>query len=252
MTGSFMRADETQQINEILNQTKDQQQIDFINGLENALIQSRREIYKSDLSRAILLAFVALGIIFVTVYSKLSHVVVMLIAGITVFGDNWSVAKRYLNNEDESGSYASYEDEEKAALPYLPQTSDSYILEQEKGGVSNFDSEVSKLMDAMPDAPNYEAIENGSSQRMLAEFGALNLNSNYRVFTFGNPFNETATSYFHKSLGGYHGAKLKRYQEMIDFHIMEAMNQVNAEISAEKNVKLREYSLFHLISPRAC
>jgi hypothetical protein len=242
MTGSFMRADETQQINEILNQTKDQQQIDFINGLENALIQTRTEIYKSDLSRAILLAFVALGIIFVTVYSKLSHVVVMLIAGITVFGDNWSVAKRYLNNEDESGSYASYEDEEKAALPYLPQTSDSYILEQEKGGVSNFDSEVSKLMDAMPDAPNYEAIENGSSQRMLAEFGALNLNSNYRVFTFGNPFNETATSYFHKSIGGYHGAKLKRYQEMIDFHIMNAMNQINAEVSAEKNVKLREYA----------
>ena len=242
MTGSFMRADETQQINDILKQTKDQQQIDFINGLENALIQTRTEIYKSDLSRAILLAFVALGIIFVTVYSKLSHIVVVIIAGITVFGDNWSVAKRYLNNEDESGSYASYEDEEKAALPYLPQTSDSYILEQEKGGVPNFDSEVSKLMDAMPEAPNYEAIENGSSQRMLAEFGALNLNSNYRVFTFGNPFNETATSYFHKSLGGYHGAKLKRYQEMIDFHIMEAMNQVNAEISAEKNVKLREYA----------
>jgi hypothetical protein len=234
ITGSFMRADETQQINQVLKQTKDQQQID--------LIQTRIEIYKSDLSRAILLAFVALGLILVTVYSKLSQVIVILITGTTVFGDNWTIAKRYLNNEEVNGSYASYEDEVKASLPYLPQPSDLSILEQEKGSISNFDNEARKLIAGMPEAPNYKTIENKSSQRMLAEFGALNLNTDYRVFAFGNPFNETATSYFHKSLGGYHGAKLKRYQEMIDFHIMEAMNQVNSEVGAEKNIKLREYA----------
>ena len=242
LSGSFSRVDEVKQIDQIIKQTKDPQQIEYLSGIEQVILNARIEIYKSDLSRAILLVFVALGLIFVTVYSKLSHVVVMLIAGIAVFGDNWSVAKRYLNNEDQNGNYASYEDEERAAVPYLPQASDTYILEQEKGSIPNFDSKVRALMDAMPDAPNYKAIENASTQRMLAEFGALNLNSDYRVLNFGNPFNETATSYFHKSLGGYHGAKLKRYQEMIDFHIMNAMNQVNAEVSAEKNVKLREYA----------
>ncbi|MFZ2431297.1 MAG: YfhO family protein, partial [Lutibacter sp.] len=58
--------------------------------------------------------------------------------------------------------------------------------------------------------------------------------SYYRVANFMvDPMNDGSTSYFHNSIGGYHAAKLERYQELYDFHIsknnIEVLNMLNTK-----------------------
>ena len=67
------------------------------------------------------------------------------------------------------------------------------------------------------DAP----IEMTETDRQILE----DKSPDYRVLNFSsNTFNENETSYFHKSIGGYHAAKLRRYQEVIEAHISPEMN----------------------------
>ncbi|WP_438850231.1 YfhO family protein [Bacteroides acidifaciens] len=77
----------------------------------------------------------------------------------------------------------------------------------------------------VPKSKQTEVFVKTQADEMILQDTTLN----YRVLNFigfpGNTFNENNTAYWHKSVGGYHAAKLRRYQEMIDHHIMPEMQE---------------------------
>ena len=68
----------------------------------------------------------------------------------------------------------------------------------------------------------------------------------FRVANFSlNPFNDATTSYFHRSIGGYHGAKMQRYQDVIEGYLSrmspEVYNMLNTKYIINFDDAAQEY-----------
>jgi hypothetical protein len=241
ISGNFITADETKQFNDAVTQSKDPSQATMIQGLKAELIHVRESIYRNDAGRTVVF-FVLTGLmLLLALMTKAKPFVWLTAIGLFVSIDEISIAKRYLNNEGDGMTYEKYEDITEGEIPYMPDKADFAILQNEEKNISNFGQKASEVSAKYAEAGLY-TNQPSEVSNVFAQFTALQLNSNYRVFSFDNPFNETVTCFFHKSIGGYHGAKLKRYQQLVDFYIQSEIQKANQSIGAFKMAKLQGYA----------
>ncbi|MDP4723166.1 MAG: hypothetical protein NWS31_02590 [Crocinitomicaceae bacterium] len=239
LSGSFMTNEELKQFADAGKQAKDASQTAFYQGMRQAVIDARITIYKADMQRSLFLVILALGVVVLFLRTKMNRMGIIAITGVLVLADQMSVAKRYLNNDDSTGTFESYQTLDEASVPYPVSPADMSILQQEKPNAAL----AQKLLSAYADFDYYKNLTDQNTLNAYAAFGALNLSSNYRVLNVNGTMAETNTSFFHKSLGGYHGAKLKRYQEFVDFHFPAAVQAFSAAVNTAKNEKFRTMAL---------
>lgn len=68
-------------------------------------------------------------------------------------------------------------------------------------------------------------LKPSQTDQMLDQYAAQFKDEDYRVFDLSvNTFNDSYPSAFHHQIGGYHAAKLRRYQDIIDFYLSRHIN----------------------------
>ncbi|GAA4001642.1 YfhO family protein [Hymenobacter fastidiosus] len=158
----------------------------------DAIRADRASLMRSDILRSIVFVLLAGGVIYFYLQRKLSVTMAAALVGVLTLVDLWSVDKRYLNDNNFQ--------RETIAQQFVPSLADQQIRQ-------------------------VEALELRSGKPATDTLS-------YRVLSLqGDPFSEANTSYFHKSIGGYHGAKLHRYLDLIERQIsqnnMQVLNMLN-------------------------
>ncbi len=82
-----------------------------------------------------------------------------------------------------------------------------------------------------------------------ADVEILKDKSYYRVYNLQDPFNDARTSYFHNSLGGYHGAKLRRYQQLYDSAISKNTQALYSDFQ-KSSPHFSQYGVLNMLNTK--
>lgn len=157
------------------------------------LVGERQADFQTDAFKAIFYVLIVAGALFMVLKNKLNKNIALVIIGLVSLFDLWSVNKRYLNDEN-------FVDKIFYENPFQTEITENLI---HKVGNNNQLQSV---------------LANANTNKILSQIRE-NDPSHYRIYNqVINPFGETNTSYFGSSVGGYHGVKLRRYDDLINVY----------------------------------
>lgn len=198
-------------------------------GAARALDQ-RLEVFRADVWRSLGLVVLAMGGLLALVRMRASgakpailHGIVGLLAVVTLL-DLQSVDRRYQPADKGWIRTVEYQ------YPLTPSPADEAILAERvrmnPGLQDAIDAEVARVRSA------YDGRIGKREQRVLdaARFSGLQTEDHFRVLNLRGAFSDATTSYLHRSVGGYHGAKLRRYQDLIE-RVLQPEQQAFANLA---------------------
>ncbi|MBI3135580.1 MAG: YfhO family protein [Bacteroidetes bacterium] len=228
---TFLSAQEINYLQGISDPATYDQYADFFTSLENVRI----EIFRKDVLRSFVFLVLGGALVFAFVRTSFSKYAFLGVLGSLVLFDLLFVDMRYLNTDGTGKKYDQWTETYNRDYPFKAGDGEKQILALEIQANPSIqfaiDSALTVLEKELKD--DKAVAREKELKRDYLTFRMLNRNSNFRVFEEGNPFNSSYTSYFNKSVGGYHGAKLRRYQELIEFHL----SQNNPSVIDMLNVK---------------
>lgn len=189
---------------------------------------ARGDIFNSSMNRSLLFTILAIALIALYFYTALPTTLIFGGLGLLVLLDLIPVDQNYLSSaENDRGDYKYWVASAQTDYPLSPEKADLQIIEMEamdpkvNKEIEKGESDGAKMADEL-------GYTGGDKRRVIDSyrFSALNMATNYRVFDLNGGWNSTRASYFHKSLGGYHGAKLRNIQNVFDFHLSRSNNKV--------------------------
>lgn len=193
--------------------------------IELTLTDFRSGEFQKDAFRTLGFIAIALVLLFLWITDKLKYNIAILGLALVALIDVTLVDKRYLNNEKNPQNKREYLSwEKKTGFENTPTASQGdyqiYSIQTEKNPKIEQEA-LERIKEAKK-----ESKKNSAKIEESVRFATLNFNTNYRVMNLDNPFNSATVAYFHKSSGGYHAAKMARYQDMIDFYIQRELTML--------------------------